>query len=211
MERKSSKGIRARRRCIICHTSAARDDIAGADEKVGLGLSGIVSAYAGAAEVVISDFPAPVLLSNIQRNVSENVIGKTPRVLAVQGHVWGELHDAFSGSYAGYFTRILAADCLWMPEQHQKLALSIAHFLAYAPNAYAYVVAGFHSGRDRMVPFFEVVQQNGLEIVDMSEIDVDGKRRPFEKDRGNENVFERKRWLAVAVLKHKMPGDYMFD
>ena len=157
---------------------------------------------AEAGEVVVSDYPDTALLDNIQRNIDTNVKTSQKAIVSVEGHVWGMLDDAFGAAKAGHFSRILVADCLWMPEQHRNLASSIAHFLSPKPDARAYVVAGFHSGRERMAPFFDVVGDEELIVTAIYEVDVNGQTREWKQDRGEENVFERKRWLAVAELSH---------
>jgi len=174
--------------------------------QVGVGLSGIISALAGAEEVVISDYPAPELLANITKNVETNVPSNIRSHLSIKGHEWGDLQSEFSEENAGRFTRILAADCLWMPHEHESLARSMLHFLSPSPDARVFVVAGFHTGRAKLAPFFEeVVRQNGLEIEEIYEMDVDGKRREWraERDGGREDIGERKKWLVVARLRRR--------
>jgi len=165
-----------------------------------------VSALAGADEVVISDYPAPELLANIIRNVEKNVPESLRSCLSVQGHEWGTLDSAFSKANAGRFTRILAADCLWMPHEHHNLARSMLHFLSPSPDTRVFVIAGFHTGRAKLVPFFEeVVGEEGLEIEDIYEMDADGKRRRWqaERDGGTEDHGERKKWLVVSRLRRQ--------
>ena len=131
-----------------------------------------------------------------------NVAKKT----AVQGHEWGELNDAFSQTRKGSFTVILAADCLWMPWQHQNLAKSMLHFLAPIPTARVLVIAGFHTGRAKLAPFFDVAENEGLQVDSIEEVDVAGNKRPWakERDAGKEDVTDRKRWLVVAKLKRRI-------
>jgi nicotinamide N-methyltransferase len=114
---------------------------------------------------------------------------------------------AFPASHRQYFSRILLADCLWMPSQHANLHRSISHFLS--PSGYAIVVAGFHTGRAKMAPFFdaEALASVGLEVESIVERDAVGKQRawrttePGDGEEGREDLSERKRWLVVAVLR----------
>jgi len=77
---------------------------------LGLGLAGIVSSLCGAAETVISDYPADVLLDNLEQNVNVNVsasdLASRPVVV---GHEWGVLDDDFSVTNKGRFAKVLAA------------------------------------------------------------------------------------------------------
>ena len=91
-----------------------------------------------------------------------------------------------------------------MPWEHESLAQSMLHFLSKEPSARIYCIAGFHTGRAKVAPFFEeVVPEQGLEVEDIYEMDVDGQRRPWDKERdgGLENMGERKKWLVVARMR----------
>ncbi|KAL1632340.1 hypothetical protein SLS56_003755 [Neofusicoccum ribis] len=155
--------------------------------------------------VVISDYPAPEILENLEKNVKTNVPETLRSKVSVQGHLWGDLTSPFSVANAGRFTRILAADCLWMPHEHHSLAKSMLHSLSPAPEARVLVIAGFHTGRASMAPFFKIVEEEGLKAEDIYEMDAEGRRRDwaFEKDGGREDHGERNKWLVIAQLKRK--------
>lgn len=92
-----------------------------------------------------------------------------------------------------------------MPWEHQNLARSLLHFLSFDAHARIYAVAGFHTGRAKLAPFFDVAKEEGLELEHIQEVDIDGNIRSWAKmrDGGKENVTERKRWLVVAILKRR--------
>lgn len=169
----------------------------------GTGLTGIVSVLAG-AETVISDYPAPEVLANIETNTKKNIPDVLHEKYKVQGHEWGILNDEFGSRHKGTFTRMLVADCLWMPWQHENLAKSISHFLS-ADTGKAWIVAGFHTGREKMRGFYDTKMLNkySLEVESIWERDAEGKERKWMIDRGIEDVTARKRWLVIAVLKKK--------
>ncbi|KAF1935944.1 hypothetical protein EJ02DRAFT_459934 [Clathrospora elynae] len=188
----------------------------------GVGLGGIVSALAGAKElcgyskppshsatnavfqITITDYPAAPILDTLKTNVAKNIPALLQPRVAVQGHAWGSTETSFESSHAHRYTRVLAADCLWMPWEHESLARSMLHFLADTPDARILCIAGFHTGRARLAPFFEdVVPQEGLEVEEIYEMDADGQRRPWAKERdgGTENIGERKKWLVVARIR----------
>lgn len=170
----------------------------------GVGLGGIVSALAGAEEVTITDFPALPILDTIQTNVTKNVPLERRRAVSIHGHLWGTEKGSLETEHAHRYTRILAADCLWMPQEHENLAKSMLHFLADVEHARIYCVAGFHTGRAKVAPFFEeIIPQQGLEVEQIFEMDADGRRRPWatERDGGTENIGERKKWLVVARIR----------
>lgn len=155
---------------------------------------------------MISDYPAKEVLDNISRNVEKNVPCAERSTVSTVGHVWGDQHRDSEELRPHSFTKIFAADCMWMPWEHRNLARSMLHYLSFESQARVYAVAGFHTGRKKLAPFFEVAEEEGLEIEHIEEVDVKGKTRPWIKvrDDGRENVTERKRWLVVAVLK--LPG-----
>lgn len=78
------------------------------------------------------------------------------------------------------------------------------YFLADVPTARIYCIAGFHTGRAKVVPFFEeTVPQHGLEVEEIFEMDANGQRRPWatERDGGTENIGERKKWLVLSRIR----------
>lgn len=173
----------------------------------GTGLAGMMAALQGAQKLVISDYPAAEVLRNIQANVDRNLEPRkiqNPQAVAeaeVKGHEWGVLDDRFSVENQGGFEVLLVADCLWMPWQHGNLLRSISWFLG--PAGKAWVVAGFHTGREKMRGFYarEALMEAGLEIEKIFERNAEGLEREWVEDRGIEDVTERKRWLVVGVLK----------
>ncbi|CAD0051087.1 unnamed protein product [Aureobasidium pullulans] len=97
----------------------------------------------------------------------------------------------------------MAADCFWMPWQHENLASSMLHFLSDDPEARVLAMGGFHTGRAKLAAFFDVASEKGLEVQEIYEEDDQGNRREWvkEKDGGRENVTERKKWLTIAILR----------
>lgn len=162
---------------------------------------------AGADEVVISDYPAPELLGNIQANVMRNVPAQLLKKVAVRGHEWGATRNRFSDTHARRFTRIVSADCLWMTGQHHSLAQSMLHYLSFDVDARVWVVAGFHTGRASIASFFKVAAEAGLETEEIWERDVDRNDREWkeERDCATEDITTLKKWLVVAILRRKAP------
>lgn len=142
----------------------------------------------------------------IKTNINKNVAPGLRAHVTVEGHLWGSTSTPFEIEHARRYTRILAADCLWMPWEHDNLAKSMLYFLSNDTTARIYCIAGFHTGRAKVVPFFEeTIPQQGLQVEDIYEMDADGERRAWatERDGGRENVGERKKWLVVARIKRR--------
>ncbi len=164
-----------------------------------------MSVLAGAKEVVLSDYPSPAILANTKANVERNVPKQLQQKLTVRGHEWGVLKDDFSRAHLNHYSRILCADCLWMDGEHYSLAQSMEHFLSPNDDARVWVIAGFHTGRAKLVAFFDIATQAGLETEHIWERDADGNEREWVRERngGQEDAAGRNKWLVVAILKRK--------
>ncbi|KAF4468177.1 nicotinamide n-methyltransferase [Fusarium albosuccineum] len=177
----------------------------------GTALPSIMGGLLGANRVVITDYPAEPVLKTLQTNVARNIQPSlspcpdktTPSSsVLVEGHSWGEMTDSLSRSNQHAFDRIIVADCLWMPWQHANLHRSIAFFLRRTPDARCWVVAGFHTGREKMRGFYDAaaLKEVGLEVERIWERDCNGEEKPWDAER-DDDVTVRKRWLVVASLK----------
>ncbi|KAI1648599.1 uncharacterized protein F4817DRAFT_333421 [Daldinia loculata] len=176
----------------------------------GTALPSLMAALLGAKGVVVTDYPSETVLDTLRKNVAanaktENSPGSSLAPLTVEGHSWGELDTPFAAEHRGRFDRVFVCDCLWMPWQHTNLHKSIAWFLKDSPDARAWVVAGFHTGRAKMRGFFEddALAAAGLEVESIWERDCDGVEREWVWDRGQEDISVRKRWLVVGVLRRR--------
>ena len=105
--------------------------------------------------------------------------------------------------YEKSFSRIIAADCFWVSEQHTSLVQSMTALLDYCSTARVLIVAGLHTGRGVLSHFFGVARENGL-VSDEEGIQeknvMDGTMRCWDENR-EEDVIERKKWLIIAKLK----------
>lgn len=152
----------------------------------GTGLAGILAALTGARNVVFSDYPATAIIATLRDNVTRLTSGRSSAQCHVVGHAWGQpvagLTDASSH---GVFDAVLLADCLWMPELHDALLDTIRSCLA--PGGRVFCVAGFHSGRRKMAPFFDAaLGRAGLVAVSLFEEDHRGARRSWDPARAEE-------------------------
>ncbi|KAK4554940.1 hypothetical protein LTR86_008088 [Recurvomyces mirabilis] len=171
----------------------------------GVGLGGIIATLAGAKEVVMTDYPAPVVLENARKNAAKAIPQDLSHIYSIEGHEWGDFSTSFAQSNKQHFTTILAADCLWMRHQHLNLIHSMLHFLTLDPAGRIFVLAGFHTGRAKLAAFFETAVEQGLRVEEIYEEDADGARREWqaERDGGREDPTGRKRWLVIARLKRR--------
>ncbi|KAH9211180.1 hypothetical protein DL95DRAFT_437278 [Leptodontidium sp. 2 PMI_412] len=89
--------------------------------------------------------------------------------------------------------------------EHGNLLKSIEWFLSDGEGR-AWVVAGFHTGREKMKRFSEegALKEARLEIDRIWERSAEGFEREWVEDRGVEVVTERKRRLVVGILKKRV-------
>ncbi|KKZ58434.1 hypothetical protein EMCG_00924 [[Emmonsia] crescens] len=200
----------------------------------GAALPSLISALAGATQVTITDHPSsPALYGAIQANIANNIPEHLRSRISIQPHEWGvlgrdnvpsqeneaqypqkEATSKFAVENKGSFTRIIAADCLWMREQHENLVQSLLWFLAPPSPAadgigsgVAWIVAGFHTGRDIVASFFETAVAMGLVVERIWERDVNATSeegevtREWMPVRPGEGPENRARWCVVAFLR----------
>ncbi|EFQ98082.1 hypothetical protein MGYG_01118 [Nannizzia gypsea CBS 118893] len=190
-------------------------------------LSSIVSVLAGAESVTVTDHPlAPSLYGSIQSNIDRNIPKHLSHRISVQPYQWGvldkggsvdeeELETRFLDQMAGFaaanrgrFSRIICADCIWMPSQHENLIQTLLWFLAPSSSTpaagIAWVVAGLHTGRHIVASFFEKAVSAGLVVEKIWERDMNSTEgettrewKPVREDEGPEN---RARWCIVGLL-----------
>jgi hypothetical protein len=180
---------------------------------------------ASASYVTITDHPSsPAFLGAIEHNITENVPASLRPNIDSAPHEWGVLeNDEFAQKNKGGFTRIIAADCLWMLHQHSNLVKTLLWFLSDGKGSggqnnineegRVWVVAGFHTGRAIVAHFFETAVAMGLEIESIYERDLNAGeeeeakeeqgevRRAWEPVRAGEGPENRRRWCVIAVLK----------
>lgn len=143
-----------------------------------------------ADNVVITDYPDPDLISNIDHNV-DLLKKSTPKPLNVtsEGYIWGNdvstLLNA-KGQNGRKFDFIILSDLIFNHSEHSKLIRSCDECLT--PNGKLFVVFTHHRPRlaHKDLQFFEDAKT--LANMKSTQI-IEEKRHPmFEKDEGSEHV-----------------------
>ncbi|KAJ3899233.1 putative methyltransferase-domain-containing protein [Lentinula edodes] len=105
-------------------------------------LPSLVAAESGARKVVITDYPDPDLVQNIEYNVQKNVDMARKGNIAVQGYVWGHsIHPLLaslqneSNSNEDLFDLIILSDLIFNHSQHDALFKTCRLALKPSPNA----------------------------------------------------------------------------
>ncbi|OCH91527.1 hypothetical protein OBBRIDRAFT_523504 [Obba rivulosa] len=174
----------------------------------GAGLPSIVVAKAYEnVRIVTSDYPDDKLMAALSENITRNEVAS--RCIAVP-YAWGTdpspLFAAVTDpetSPATGFDVIIAADTLWNSETHTSLLNSLCLTLRKTPDARAYLVAGFHTGRYSVQAFLKLVSTTALEVDVIQERAVCGSGcRPWDVERADsEDEAERRRWVVWISLK----------
>jgi len=93
----------------------------------GGGLPGIVAALNGAKTVVLTDYPDPALLENLEHNVNRNLSSGAGANVFVKGYIWGRpvahLLEVLSDKGMG-FDVILMSDLIFNHSEHDALLRS---------------------------------------------------------------------------------------
>ncbi|CBQ71971.1 conserved hypothetical protein [Sporisorium reilianum SRZ2] len=143
----------------------------------GTGLPGLMAAVMGAERTVITDYPDPHVMDNLERNLDLALLPRSstterhpnPLYLEARKRVqviglgWGNADEesrvlAASPASAGY-DRVLAADVLWVSSAHPLLIHSIRTLLQRDRSARCILIAGFHTGRPAVRRFFVQLAQ----------------------------------------------------
>jgi nicotinamide N-methyltransferase len=92
----------------------------------GAGLPSIVSVLSGAKHVIATDYPEPSVIAELKRNMDDNLVSSDEqrrKCVQVMGHSWGttDCGDLPAQFPSRRVDVILAADTLWLHDQHDNL------------------------------------------------------------------------------------------
>lgn len=169
----------------------------------GAGLPSLVAGILGAKKVVVSDFPDPDLVANLQKNIDEcdgtvEPRGHIGRTIDAVGFVWGadpgpllaRLAPDGGGDAARTrrFDVLVLADLLFRHSEHGALVKTIGETMRRSRESAAYVF--FTSYRpwkqDLDMRFFDVAKDAGLEVEQVAERKLE--KPLFEGDPGDLDV-----------------------
>lgn len=186
----------------------------------GAGLPSLVCAILGAKVVVVTDYPDPDLIENLQYNIEHCQAANKAKdqvdiqnIITAKGYLWGAdpspllAHVGPVTNQAGNsiapikgFDVLILADLLFNHSEHAKLVSTIQQTLARSPQSQALVF--FTPYRpwliEKDLAFFDLVRENGFTVEKVLEEKMD--RVMFENDRGDE---ELRRTVFGYVVKWK--------
>ena len=143
----------------------------------------------GARRVVVTDYPDPELIENLQHNIEHCEALTDKSVILAEGYLWGNASDKLrshlDGDRDGYDLMILA-DILFNHSEHEKLVASLRTTLRRSLEARALVF--FTPYRpwllDKDLRFFELAKQAGFQVDKLFEKVMD--KVMFDNDPGDE-------------------------
>lgn len=165
--------------------------------------------------MTFSDYPDAAILHTLRSNVEANrsSIPESVRTHIV-GHIWGDIKSVVAnpepedssqlGSWS--YDLIIAADTLWMGDQHDNLARTLAECLRRSPESIVFLVAGLHTGRHPIEHFLGSAREVGLLVREIREASISiGENdatqfRDWVPERDGETNAERSLWLVEIVL-----------
>ncbi|KAF4125619.1 EEF1A N-terminal glycine/lysine methyltransferase [Geosmithia morbida] len=163
------------------------------------GLPSLVAAILGAARVVMTDYPDPELVENMQRNIDAcEGVGGTGVVLA-RGFIWGgdpaplreclvEGQEQGQGQEDARFDVLVLADLLFRHREHPDLVKTIRETLSRKEGSAAYVFfTSYRPWKKELdMKFFDVAREDGFEVEHVLERKLD--KPLFENDPGDLDV-----------------------
>lgn len=157
----------------------------------GAGLPSLLSALHGAKRVVVTDYPDPDLIQNLQHNIQHSIPQPNQAVLVALGYLWGndtaalkaELEHAVDG-----FDLMILADILFNHSEHEKLVSTLQNTLKKDPASRALVF--FTPYRPWLLHkdlrFFQLAEEGGFVVDKLFEHVMD--KVMFPEDPGDERL-----------------------
>lgn len=143
------------------------------------GLPSLAAAILGAQKVVMTDFPDPEIVQNMQKNIDECDETIEPRgVIAstvdAAGFIWGGEPEPLLArlpSDTHKFDVLILADLLFRHSEHGMLVKTIRETLRVSHNSVAYVFFTSYRPwkRDLDMKFFDVARDEGFEVEQVEE------------------------------------------
>lgn len=155
----------------------------------GAGLPSLVCASNGAKRVIVTDYPDPELIDNLQYNIDHCDAFADKKVILAEGYLWGNSSDKLRSHLDGHsdgFDLLILADILFNHSEHEKLVASLHDTLKQSADARALVF--FTPYRpwllEKDLKFFQLAKEAGFQVDKLFEKVLD--RVMFDNDPGDE-------------------------
>lgn len=171
----------------------------------GAGLPSLVCAARGARQVVVTDYPDPDLIQNLQYNIEHCSLISMKSSIVAKGYLWGndtgELKSHLVEPSAG-FDLLILADILFNHSEHEKLVSTVKATLKVGSNAKALVF--FTPYRpwllDKDLAFFDLAKSKGLLVQKVFEKTMENAM--FDTDPGDEMLRRTVFGYEMSQMHH---------
>lgn len=143
----------------------------------------------GARKVVVTDYPDPELIENLQYNIDHCEAVTDKAVISAEGYLWGNASDKLRTHLPGQsdgFDLLILADILFNHSEHEKLIESLRTTLKRRVDARA--LAFFTPYRpwllEKDLRFFDLAKEAGFHVEKLFERTMD--KVMFDNDPGDE-------------------------
>ncbi|PWN41123.1 hypothetical protein IE81DRAFT_324845 [Ceraceosorus guamensis] len=143
--------------------------------------------------VTVTDYPSAPVLSALQASVR-----KEGTHIEVRGLEWGNEEAEsrlFSETSGTGFDVILAADTLWLTDQHPLLLQTFRRLLKREKNAVILLAFGFHTGPFAALKFLKLAAEAGLVVGRMKEEEQESSKSTDEST-SSHDANAMARWLV---------------
>ena len=154
----------------------------------GSGLPSLAAAVHGAKRVIVTDYPDPDLIENLDYNISNSGVACKDGTLLAKGFLWGDDSNGVTAclGLGDGFDVLILADVLFNHSEHGKLIKTISETLA--PKATSVALVFFTPYRpkllDKDLHFFDLAKEHGFEVTKILEHIMD--EAMFANDPGDE-------------------------
>jgi len=139
--------------------------------------------------VVVTDYPDPDLVANLQYNVDHCGLAFSNTRVVIHGYLWGSPTDEIKSALptgASDFDVLILADILFNHSEHEKLIKTLSECLSKKPESAALVF--FTPYRpwllQKDLAFVDLARANGFTVTKMLEHTMD--KVMFDEDPGDE-------------------------
>jgi len=163
----------------------------------GAGLPSVISALCGARLTVVTDYPDPELVENLQWNLDINVEGDAHKRSHSRGFLWGaSVHELLTLNGCQKYDVLILCDLLFNHSEHQKLIKSCQELLAIDGLIWCVYTHYLPDRIQKDLRFLELSAEAGFQVEHV------GKHRfehlIFENDKGDPEV---RRTCNIVHLK----------
>lgn len=153
----------------------------------GAGLPSLAAAGLGAQTVVVTDYPDPDLIANLNYNINNCGLKFDNGKIAAAGYLWGQPLDTLQSllpSATDKFDLIILADILFNHSEHSKLVETLVHSMSRPGSALVFFTPYRPWLLQKDLAFFDLARAAGFTVTKILEHTME--KVMFDEDPGDE-------------------------